>query len=192
VRPILWLACLCLGTAAQAADDITVTLRSSAAAYDTVEAVRMTATFHNGGDEPVVIGHPNMSFPHPLREGESLRRDLTRSRLSVNIDHPDGTHTVLSNNMLRMFEPDGLTLLALAPDESAEIFLGWFGLHYSLGQWDMDRAVFAVPGAYRATLHYRNRNPVVYRPMDPEPADAWLGELESNTITLTMKAEADD
>ena len=192
MRPILWLACLCLGTAVQAADDITLTLRASAAAYDTVEAVRMTATFHNGGAEPVVIGHPNMSFPQPLREGESLRRDPARSRLSVLVEHPDGMHTVLSNNMLRMFEPDGLSLLALAQGESAEILLGRFGQHYSLGQWEMERAVFAEPGAYRATLHYRNRNPVVYRPMDPEPAEAWLGELESNTITLTMKAGADD
>jgi hypothetical protein len=192
VRPVLWLACLCLGTAVQAADDITLTLRASAAVYDTVEAVRMTATFHNGGAEPVVIGHPNMSFPHALREGESLRRDPARSRLSVLVEHPDGTLTVLTNNVLRMFEPDGLTLLALAAGGSADIFLGWFGSHYSLGQWKMDRAVFVEPGAYRATLRYVNRNPVVYRPMDPEPAAAWLGELESNTITLTMKAGADD
>lgn len=152
----------------------------------------MTATFQNGGGEAVVIGHPNMSFPHVLREGESVRRDPARSRLSLRVEHPDGTTTDLVNNGLRMFEPDGLTQLALGPGDFAEIFLGWFGLHYSLGQWEMDRAVFAEPGAYRATLHYRNRNPVVYRPMDPEPVEAWLGELESNTITLTLKAGADD
>jgi len=169
-------------------------IRSKAAAYDLKQArtgnVTIIARVENSSNQPVLFAHPNVCFPYKLKEGQSLKRDPSQSHLSVQIENPRGKTTVLRNNGLRMFEPGNKGHLTVMPGASSEFFLSWFGPHYSLGQWNIDQPVFTEAGKYRITVRYRNAYRVAYlldRPGTQWARDAWIGELQSNTITVLVK-----
>lgn len=177
-----------------ASGPLELTIRPQESAYDLKKArvgnVTILARVQNTGKQSVLLAHPNMCFPHKLREGQSLMRDLSQSHLSVLIENPQGATTVLSNNGLRMFEPGNVGHLTLMPGESKEFLLGWFGPNYNVGQWHMDKPVFTETGRYRITVRYKNAYPVAYI-FDQEGkrsvADAWIGEFQSNTISLPIR-----
>lgn len=164
------------------------------AAYDLNDArtgnVTIIARVENSSKQTVLFAHPNVCFPAKLKEGQRLMRDPSQSHLTVRIENPRGKTTVLWNNGLRMFEPGNKGHLTVMPGASSEFFLSWFGPHYSLGQWNIDRPVFTEVGKYRITIQYRNVYPVAYifdRQARQSTGDAWIGELQSNTITLLVK-----
>jgi hypothetical protein len=89
-----------------------------------------------------------------------------------------------------MFEPGARGHLTIMPGESKAFLLGWFGPEYSLGQWIMDRPVFTEMGRYRITVRYKNAYPVAYifdREGRRSVANAWIGEFQSNTISLPIR-----
>jgi hypothetical protein len=177
-----------------ASGPLKLTIRPEESGYDLKKArmgsVTILARVQNTGNQSVLLAHPNISFPHKLRQGQSLMRDRSQSHLSVLIENPQGTTTVLSNNGLRMFEPGARGHLTIMPGESKEFLLGWFGPEYSLGQWIMDQPVFTEMGRYRITVRYKNAYPVAYvfdREGKQSAADAWIGEFQSNTISLPIR-----
>jgi len=152
--------------------------------------VTIIARVENSSKQSVLFAHPNVCFPHELREGQSLMRDPSQSHLTVLIENPRGKITVLWNNVLRVFEPGNKGHLTIMPGASSEFILSWFGPHYSLGQWNIDQPVFAEAGKYCITVRYRNAYRVAYifnRQRRPSVRDAWIGELQSNTIALLVK-----
>lgn len=169
-------------------------IRAKEAAYDLNQArtgnVTIIARVENSSKQRVLFAHPNVCFPHKLREGQRLTRDPSQSHLTVLIENPSGKTTVLRNNGLRVFEPGNKGHLTVMPGASREFFLGWFGPLYSLGQWNMDQPVFTETGQYRVTVRYRNAYPVAYlfdREGRQSTGDAWIGELQSNTIAVLVK-----
>lgn len=177
-----------------ASGPLKLTIMPAEPGYDLKQArrggVTILARVQNAGTQSVLLAHPNISFPHVLREGQSLKRDPSQSQLSVLIENPRGTTTVLSNNGLRMFEPGGRGHLTIAPGESKEFLLGWFGPEYSVGQWNIDQPVFTETGRYRITVRYKNTYPVAYifgREGKRSAADAWIGKFQSNTISLPIR-----
>lgn len=169
-------------------------IRPKEANYNLNEArtgnVTIIARVENSSKQSVLFAHPNICFPSKLKEGQRLMRDPSQSHLTVQIENPRGKTTVLWNNGLRMFEPGNKGHLTVMPGASSEFFLSWFGPHYSLGQWNIDQPVFTEAGKYRITVRYRNAYPVAYifdRQARQSTRDAWIGELQSNTITLRVK-----
>ncbi len=152
--------------------------------------VAILAQVQNTGEQSVLLAHPNISFPHKLREGQGLMPDRSQSHLSVLIENPQGKTTVLSNNGLRQFDPGNRGHLTIMPGESKEFLVGWFGPEYSLGQWTIDQPVFTETGKYSITVRYKNAYPVAYvfdQDGKQSAAEAWIGEIESNTISLIVK-----
>jgi hypothetical protein len=171
-----------------------LTIRPAEPGYDLINArmgnITILARVQNSGTQSVLLAHPNISFPHELKEGQSLKRDPSQSYLSVLIETPRGATTVLSNNGLRMFEPGNQGHLTIMPGESKEFRLGWFGPEYSVGQWNIEKPVFTETGRYRITVRYKNTYPVAYifeREGKWSVADAWTGEFQSNTISLPIR-----
>lgn len=171
-----------------------LTIRPEKSGYDLktarIGSIKILARVQNNGQQSVLLAHPNVSFPHELREGESLMPDPSQSHLSVLIENPQGTTIVLSNNGLRKFDPGNRGHLSIMPGDSKEFFLGWFGPEYSVGQWNIDQPVFTETGKYSITVRYKNAYPVAYifaRDAKQSVADAWIGEFQSNTISLLIR-----
>jgi hypothetical protein len=177
-----------------ASGQLELTIRPAEFGYDLKQArmgnVTILARVRNTGKQSVLLAHPNVSFPHKLREGQALMPDPSQSHLSVLIENPQGKTTVLSNNGLRLFAPGNRDHLAIMPGESQEFLLGWFGPEYSLGQWIIDQPVFTETGRYRITVEFKNAYPVAYifdREGKQSVAEAWIGEFQSNTISLMIR-----
>lgn len=177
-----------------ASDPLTVTIRPAEPGYSLKNAslgnVVILAEVRNTGKRDVLLAHPNVCFPHELSEGESVMPDRTQSHLSIVIEDPRGTTTVLTNNELRMFEPGNRHHMTIMPGQSSEFFLGWFGPEYSVGQWNLSKPLFTEPGDYRITVRYKNAYPVAYifdETGKQSASDAWIGEFQSNTIVLPIR-----
>ena len=171
-----------------------LTISSTEPAYDLknarVGSIVILAEVHNIGQDTVLLAHPNVCFPYKLKEGLSFRPDQSQSYLSVEIEGPNGTNTVLWNNGLRMFDPGNRHSMTINPGQAAEFVLGWFGPEYSVGQWRITRPPFAGRGRYHITARLKNAYPIAYvldQDGDQSASDAWIGELQSNTISLIVR-----
>jgi hypothetical protein len=176
------------------ARSLRLTIRAGKAAYALQEAeagnVVILARFENTSSQNVLLAHPNVCLPHQLEEGQVVTRDDHKSALSVSITAPKGRKIRLRNNILRHFAPGNRFYLELAPGESAEILLGWFGPHFSIGQWDgIDEPIFSSPGSYLIKVEYQNALPkaCLNEARGCRWVDAWMGEVSSNTITLQVE-----
>ena len=177
-----------------ASDPLKLTIRPAQPGYDLKNArlgnVVILAEVRNTGKRKVLLAHPNVCFPHKLSEGQSVMPDRSQSHLSVVIENPRGTTTVLTNNQLRMFEPGNRHHMTIMPGRSSEFFLGWFGPEFSVGQWNMDKPVFTEPGDYRITVRFKNAYPVAYifdETGKQSASGAWIGAFQSNTIVLPIR-----
>lgn len=181
---------------APASSPLTLTIRPAEPGYDLKNArlgnVVIHAEVRNTGKRDVLLAHPNVCFPHKLSEGESVTPDRSKSHLSVVIENPQGTTTVLTNNNLRMFEPGNRHHMTIMPGQSSQFVLGWFGPEYSVGQWNLAKPLFTEPGDYRITVRYKNAYPVAYiydATGKQSVSDAWIGEFQSNTIVLPVRVD---
>lgn len=182
-------------TFAGAADPLELSIEVGAPIYDLDRArlgdVTIIARVRNLGGEAVLFAHPNVCFPHELREGEAVTPEQSESHLALEIEAPSGSRRRLVNNLLRLFAPGNRDHLALDPGASAEFRLGWFAPEYNLGHWEIDQPVFTESGTYRVTLRYHNAYPVAHvfgtGETRSRPMTAWTGTLESNTVKIRVE-----
>jgi hypothetical protein len=68
--------------------------------------------------------------------------------------------------------------------------MGWFGPYFSLGQWaGIEEPIFTSRGDYRLTVKYWNAWPYAYLTNSTgrgSTVKPWIGELVSNTVTVTV------
>jgi len=156
--------------------------------------IQFAASIENSGTSEITFAHPTICFPAGYRIGDSLdiEEHHGQSEILLKVEKPDGSLEILRDGP-HFFDPENASFFDIKPGESDLFYIGWF-FQNARGGWENNikaENVFTGRGEYRLTLLYRNFFPkaLVYDDAADTSRfiDVWTGELESNTITVTIK-----
>jgi hypothetical protein len=150
--------------------------------------VTVLAQLRNTGPGTIVVAHPSVCLPKKPKEGQTIHLEDGRSWISIEIESPDGATSVFRNSMFLFFMPHNTDHLVLRAGESTEFVLGKLGPDFALGQWvGIREPVFPREGAYQVRVTYHNEWPVAYLAEGRLMEGIWMGEVESEWITVRIE-----